>query len=84
MIFLANVDRAPEKDMDASEKNRLKAEARCLMVDAFFNTFQHFGGIPIMDHVLETGEVNGEFKRNTVEECVNWMGRAARFGYPGK
>lgn len=73
LIFLANVDRAPEKDMDASEKNRLKAEARCLMVDAFFNTFQHFGGIPIMDHVLETSEVSGEFKRNTVEECVNWM-----------
>lgn len=43
------------------------------MVDAFFNTFQHFGGIPIMDHVLETSEVSGEFKRNTVEECVNWM-----------
>ncbi len=40
------------------EKNRLKAEARCLMVDAFFNTFQHFGGIPIMDHALETGEVS--------------------------
>lgn len=72
-IFLANVDRAPEADMPQEEKNRLKAEARCLMVDAFFNTFQHFGGIPIMDHPLETGEVSGKFPRNTVEECVNWM-----------
>ena len=43
------------------------------MVDAFFNTFQHFGGIPIMDHPLETNEVSGQFPRNTVEECVNWM-----------
>ena len=51
-IFLANVDRAPEADMPQEEKNRLKVEARCLMVDAFFNTFQHFGGIPIMDHEL--------------------------------
>lgn len=72
-IFLANVDRAPEVDMKQEEKDRLKAEARCLMVDAFFNTFQHFGGIPIMDHALETSETTGQFPRNTVEECVNWM-----------
>lgn len=72
-IFLDNVDRAPESDMKQEEKNRLKAEARCLMVSAFFETFQHFGGIPIMDHPLETNEVTGQFPRNTVEECVNWM-----------
>ena len=72
-IFLKNVDRAPEKDMDQEEKNRLKAEARCLMVDAFFNTFQHYGGIPIMDHALETAEAAGQFPRNSVEECVDWM-----------
>ena len=71
LIFLANVARTPE--MSDEEKSRLKAETRCLMVDAFFNTFQHFGGIPIMDHVLETNEVTGQFPRNTVEECVDWM-----------
>lgn len=72
-IFLANVDRAPETDMTQEEKDRLKAEARCLMVSAFFDTFQHYGGIPILDHALETSEVSGQFPRNTVEECVNWM-----------
>lgn len=72
-IFIDNADRAPEADMSQEEKNRLKAEARCLMVDAFFNTFQHFGGIPIMDHVIETNEAANEYPRNTVEECVNWM-----------
>ena len=72
-ILIANVDRVPEVDMDQEEKDRMKAEARCLMVDAFFNTFQHYGGIPIMDHALETNEAYGEFPRNTVEECVNWM-----------
>ena len=71
LIFLNNVERTPE--MTDEEKGRLKAEVRCLMVDAFFNTFQHFGGIPIMDHPLETNEVSGQFPRNTVEECVNWM-----------
>ena len=71
LIFLANVSRTPE--MQDEEKNRLKAETRCLMVDAFFNTFQHFGGIPIMDHPLETSEVTGEFPRRSVEDCVGWM-----------
>lgn len=71
LIFLANVSRTPE--MQDEEKNRLKAETRCLMVDAFFNTFQHFGGIPIMDHPLETSEVAGEFPRRSVEDCVDWM-----------
>lgn len=72
-IFLANVERAPEADMTQEEKNRLKAEARCLMVDAFFNTFQHFGGIPIMDHALETSEASNPMPRDSVENCVNWM-----------
>lgn len=72
-IFLENVDRAPEADMTTEEKNRLKAEARCLMVDAFFATFQHYGGIPIMDHALNTDEVAGQFPRDSVEVCVDWM-----------
>ncbi|MGM9733926.1 MAG: RagB/SusD family nutrient uptake outer membrane protein [Prevotella sp.] len=72
-IFLNNVHRAPEVDMSQDEKNRLKAEARCLMVDAFFNTFQHYGGIPIMDHALETSEASQEFPRDSVENCVAWM-----------
>lgn len=71
LIFLNNVYRTPE--MQEDEKGRLKAEARCLMVDAFFNTFQHYGGIPIMDHPLETSEVAGEFPRRSVEDCVDWM-----------
>ena len=72
-IFLENADRAPEADMKQDEKNRLKAEARCLMVDAFFNTFQHYGGIPIMDHALTTAEAAGEFPRDSVDKCVDWM-----------
>ena len=72
-IFLANADRAPEVDMKQDEKNRLKAEARCLMVDAFFNTFQHFGGVPIMKHALDASEATAEFPRDSVENCVNWM-----------
>lgn len=70
-IFLANVERTP--GMSEEEKSRLRAEVRCLMVDYFFNTFQHYGGIPILDHALEISETSSAFTRNTVEECVDWM-----------
>ena len=69
--FLSNIDRTPE--MTSEEKNRLSAEARCLMVSYFFETFKHYGGIPIMDHALGSDEVTNQFPRNTVEECVDWM-----------
>ena len=73
LIFLANLDRVPSRDMGDDEKFRLKAEARCLMVDAFWQTFQRFGGIPIMDHVLENSETVNPFPRDSVEKCIDWM-----------
>lgn len=70
-IFLENLPRVPE--MNEEEKSRLRAEARCLMVSYFFETFQNYGGIPIMDHSLAAAEATNAFPRNTVEECVDWM-----------
>lgn len=71
LIYLANEERTP--GIPEEEKSRLRAEVRCLMVDYFFNTFMHYGGIPILDHALEVDETSQAFPRNTVEECVNWM-----------
>jgi len=71
LIFLNNIDRVP--DMDQSEKNRLSSESRCLYVSYFFDTFQHYGGIPIMDHPLETSETSAQFARDTVDKCIDWM-----------
>ena len=70
-IFEENVDLVP--DMEASEKGKLVAETRCLKVAYFFDTFQHYGGIPIIDHALLTSEVSSQFPRSTVEDCVNYM-----------
>ncbi|MBR5715653.1 MAG: RagB/SusD family nutrient uptake outer membrane protein [Bacteroidales bacterium] len=72
-IFLANLDRVPSGDMSDDEKYRLKAESRCLMVDAFWQTFQRYGGIPIMDHALENSETANPFPRDSVEKCIDWM-----------
>lgn len=70
-IFIENVDQVP--GMDNVEKARLKAEARCLKVARMWDCFQHYGGIPILDHALEVSETTGKFSRNTVEECVDYM-----------
>lgn len=71
LIFLENIDRVP--GMSDEEKARLSAEVRCLYVSYFWQTFQHYGGIPIMDHALTADESTNEFPRSSVENCVNWM-----------
>ncbi|MBQ0063683.1 MAG: RagB/SusD family nutrient uptake outer membrane protein [Prevotella sp.] len=70
-IFLENIGKVPE--MDNNEKARLKSEARCLMVSYFWQTFQHFGGIPIIDHALDASEATAQMPRDSVENCINWM-----------
>ena len=40
-IFLENVDKTP--DMEESEKNRLKAEAKCIIASRYFDMFRHYG-----------------------------------------
>ena len=50
-IFLNNVDGTP--GIDNTEKARLKAEARCLMVARLWDCFQRYGGIPVIDHDLD-------------------------------
>jgi len=71
LIFLDNIDRVP--DMTQAEKNRLSSECRCLYVSYFWETFQNYGGIPIMDHALESSETSNEMPRDTVDKCVDWM-----------
>ena len=70
-IFLNNVDGTP--GIDNTEKARLKAEARCLMVARPWDCFQRYGGIPVIDHDLDVSETTNPFPRNTVEECVDYM-----------
>lgn len=69
-IFLENADKG---GLPADELARLKAECRCLMAARFWDMFQRYGGIPIIDHALEVGETGEKFPRSTVEECVNFM-----------
>lgn len=70
-ILISRIGDVPE--MTAAEKARLVAETRCLMVSAYWETFQHYGGIPILDHALEIDEVATEFARRPVGDCIDWM-----------
>lgn len=80
-IFIENVDRVP--DMDNTTKARLKAEAKLLMATRYYDALCNFGGLPLVDHVYQTGEdykggymssVNGEGDyiagRATVEQTA--------------
>lgn len=74
-IFIENVDRVP--DMDGSEKERLKAEAKAIIVTRYFDMFRHFGGLPILEGSMEISNNVDDYytERATVEETVNFMVR---------
>lgn len=71
-ILVENVDKVP--DMDQSEKNRLKAEAKILVAIQYAEMFRHYGGLPIVDHSLGVDDT-GFPKRSTVQETVDFIVR---------
>jgi hypothetical protein len=72
-LFIENVDRVP--DMDSSEKERLKAEAKVIIASRYFDLFRHFGGLPIVDHAFEVSNDADAYytERATVDATVNFM-----------
>jgi hypothetical protein len=69
-IFIENVDRVP--DMDETEKERLKAEAKIIIASRYFDLMRHVGGLPIVDHAYAADEAF-ETPRATIEETVNFI-----------
>lgn len=69
-ILIENLDRVP--DMTAEEKSRLKGETYTIMATRYLDGLKNFGGLPLVDHVYETGE---QFTRGraTVEQTVNFI-----------
>ena len=70
-ILIDNIDRCT--DMSSAERNRLVAEAKCLMVESYFNMFRFYGGLPIIKQQFTGNEPEYSLPRGTVEECVDWM-----------
>ena len=69
-LFYENVDRVP--DMDQSEKNRLKAEAKILVAIFYADMFRHYGGLPLLDHSVDIEETDLPL-RSTVEATVDFI-----------
>lgn len=70
-LILENIDRVP--DMTEAEKNRIKAEAHCLIATRYFDTFMYYGGIPLVYNSFSTSESTYELPRATAEETVNFI-----------
>lgn len=72
-LFIENVDRVP--DMQQSEKERLKAEAKVIVASRYFDMFRHFGGLPIINKAYDFSldESYYQTPRATVEQTVEFM-----------
>lgn len=71
-IFINSVDMVPDSEMKADEKDRLKAEAKCLIAERYFDLFRHFGGVPLVKEDYPA-QAAYDIPRATVEETVNFM-----------
>lgn len=69
-LLLERVDGVP--DMDTAEKERIKDEARCLLVSTYFNAFKHYGGLPIVTGLFNGSESSYE-GRKSAEENIDFM-----------
>lgn len=70
-LFTEHIDDVPE--METSEKERLKDEARCLLVSTYFTAFRFYGGLPLVYATFAGDESSYEYPRASVEETVNFM-----------
>ena len=73
-LFIENVDRVP--DMSASEKERMKAEAKILIAVQYVDMLRHFGAVPIIEHsVSENVAITDLPPRGTLEDNVKFIVR---------
>lgn len=70
-LLIENIDRVP--GMEESEKASIVAQAKCIIASRYFDTFRHYGGLPIIDHAFSGTDASYDLPRATVEETVNFM-----------
>lgn len=78
-IFLENIDNTPlPEEANAVEftdaiRNQWKGEAYLLRAFAYYQLVRTYGPVPITDHVLPTSGDYTTIKRNTLEECIQFI-----------
>ena len=68
--YLENADKIP--DANPTELARKKAEAKMCIAIAYANMFRYIGGVPLIDHSIQTDE-EMNFPRNTFAETVEFI-----------
>lgn len=71
-IFIENAHKIP--DASESTRNRMIAEAKVCIAISYFNLLRYCGGVPILDHSVQTNE-EMFFPRNTFGETVDFIVR---------
>ena len=73
-FFLENADKIPtdSKDFDAALLERKKGEAKMCIAIAYANMLRYVGGVPVIDHSIQTDE-KMEFPRSTFAETVEFI-----------
>lgn len=69
-LFLENADKVPNADPVALA--RMKAEAKMCIAVAYANMFRYVGGVPLIDHAVQTDE-EMKYPRNTFAETVDFI-----------
>ncbi|MEI6946337.1 RagB/SusD family nutrient uptake outer membrane protein [Paraflavisolibacter sp. H34] len=72
-IFLQNYQKAPLKASMASFKTSWPAEARFIRALLYFELVKRYGGVPLVGDSVFNFTDDLSFKRNTYEECVNYI-----------
>ncbi len=70
-LLIENIDRVP--GMTNEEKASIVAQAKCIVASRYFDTFRHYGGIPIIRKSFSGTDTHYDMPRGSVEETVDFM-----------
>lgn len=70
-LLIENIERTP--DMEQSEKERMKAEAKCLIASSYFNMMRCYGGLPLLKHSYEVNDKFVDANRSSIESTVKFI-----------
>ncbi|MDH7460709.1 RagB/SusD family nutrient uptake outer membrane protein [Chitinophagaceae bacterium 26-R-25] len=70
--FLDNIDNVPAAKIDATIKERMKAEARFLRAYKYFVLSQNYGNVPFVEHAITPTEANS-IKQTLKADIVNYV-----------
>lgn len=70
-LLMEKVDQVP--GLELSEKEQMKAEAKCLIAASYFNLMRFYGGLPLVKHSYEVNDAFADAKRSSIESTVNFI-----------